>query len=169
MQENYASIAKANGTYEDFALLQDYRYHSSYSNDSCSESDFSKYRKVVVSGSCHSRCMMMSSEADWDMLKLWGKAQSRLTNAHRELWKVKYQLISDMNMIIEQAKFIADVEQYWTNVRDCVNFENNVISRELSIVSEDTKTRLSQAINNIDVKKPDSAVIVNNQNFAMVN
>ena len=168
MQENYASIAKANGTYEDFALLQDYRYHSSYSNDSCSESDFGKYRKVVVRGSCHSRCMMMSDQDEWEYLKLWGKAQSRLTNAHRELWKVKYQLITDMNSIIEQAKFIADVEQYWTNVRDCVNFENNVISRELSIVSEDTKSRLSQAINNIDVGKPDSAVIVSNQNFAMV-
>ena len=167
MKESYSSIAKANGTYEDFALLKD--YHSSYhSNDSCSESDYGKYRKVVVSGSCHSRCMMMSDQDEWEYLKLWGKAQSRLTNAHRELWKVKYQLITDMNSIIEQAKFIADVEQYWTNVRDCVNFENNEISRELSIVSEDTKSRLSQAINNIDVGKPDSAVIVSNQNFAMV-
>jgi hypothetical protein len=167
MKESYSSIAKANGTYEDFALLND--YHSSYNrNDSCSESDYGKYRKVVVSGSCHSRCMMMSDRDEWEYLKLWGKAQSRLTNAHRELWKVKYQLITDMNSIIEQAKFIADVEQYWTNVRDCVNFENNVISRELSIVSEDTKSRLSQAINNIDVGKPDSAVIVSNQNFAMV-
>ena len=167
MKENYSSIAKANGTYEDFALLKD--YPSSYnSNDSCSESDYGKYTKVVVSGSCHSRVMMLSDEDEWTYLESWGKAQSRLTNAHRELWKVKYQLITDMNSIIEQAKFIADVEQYWTNVRDCVNFENNEISRELSIVSEDTKSRLSQAINNIDVGKPDSAVIVSNQNFAMV-
>jgi hypothetical protein len=75
-----------------------------------------------------------------------------------------------MNSIIEQAKFIADVEQYWTNVRDCVNFENNVISKELSIVSEDTKSRLSQAINNIDVKKPDTVVVATpSQDFAMVN
>ena len=113
--------------------------------------------------------MMMSSQSDWDMLKIWGKAQSQLTNAHRELWKVKYQLITDMNNIIEQSKFIADVEQYWTNVRECVNFENNVISQELSIVSEDTKSRLSQAINNIDVKKPDTVAVVASQNFAMVN
>jgi len=170
MKKDYSSIAKANGTYEDFALLQDYRYHNSYSNDGCTDSDYGKYRKVVVSGSCHSRCMMMSSQSDWDMLKLWGKAQSQLTNAHRELWKTKYQLITDMNSIIEQAKFIADVEQYWTNVRDCVNFENNVISKELSIVSEDTKSRLSQAINNIDVKKPDTVVVATpSQDFAMVN
>jgi hypothetical protein len=171
MKESYPSIAKANETYEDFALLDDYSNHHMYraNQKEISDVDFGKYRKVVVSGSCHSRCMMMSSQDDWEKLKSWGKAQSRLTNAHRELWKVKYQLITDMNNIIEQSKFIADVEQYWTNVRECVNFENNVISQELSIVSEDTKLRLSQAINNIDVKKPDSAVIVNNQNFAMVN
>ena len=71
---------------------------------------------------------------------------------------------------IEQSKFIADVEQYWTNVRECVNFENNEISKELSIVSEDTKSRLSQAINNIDVKKPDTVVVATpSQDFAMVN
>ena len=169
-KESYPSIAKANGTYEDFALLQDYHYTNSYRNNDCSDSDYGKYRKVVVSGSCHSRCMMMSSQSDWDMLKIWGKAQSQLTNAHRELWKVKYQLITDMNNIIEQAKLISDVEQYWTNVRECVNFENNVISRELSIVSEDTKSRLSQAINNIDVKKPDTVVVATPcQDFALVN
>ena len=170
MQESYASIAGENETYEDFALLQDQHYTNSYRNSGCSDSDYGKYRKVVVSGSCHSRCMMMSSQSDWEKLKSWGKAQSRLTNAHRELWKVKYQLITDMNNIIEQSKFIADVEQYWTNVRECVNFENNVISQELSIVSEDTKSRLSQAINNIDVKKPDTVVVATpSQDFAMVN
>ena len=171
IQESYPYIAKANGTYEDFALLKDRGYYAdNYNNRNCSESDYGKYRKVVVSGSCHSRCMMMSNQSDWDMLKIWAKAQSRLTNAHRELWKVKYQLISDMNMIIEQAKFISDVEQYWTNVRECVNFENNEISKELSIVSEDTKSRLSQAINNIDFKKPDTVVVATpSQDFAMVN
>lgn len=172
MKESYPSIAKANGTYEDFVLLDDYSYRHIYraNQKERSDNDFGKYRKVVVSGSCHSRCMMMSRQSDWDMLKVWAQAQSRLTNAHRELWKVKYQLITDMNSIIEQSKFIADVEQYWTNVRECVNFENNEISKELSIVSEDTKSRLSQAINNIDVKKPDTVVVATpSQDFAMVN
>jgi len=164
MQESYGDIAKSNGTYEDFALYNG----SSYYREDLAESDFGKYSKVVVSGSCHSRVMMLDTKADYDMLKLWAKAQSDLTNAHRSLWKEKYQLTTDMNSIIDQAKFIADVEQYWTNVRDCVNFENNEISKELSIVSEDTKARLSQAINNIDTGKPDT-VVVANQNFSMVN
>ena len=91
----------------------------------------------------------------------------RLRSSRKRL-KEKYQLITDMNSIIDQSKFIADVEQYWTNVRDCVNFENNEISKELSIVSEDTKARLSQAINNIDTGKPDTLVVAS-QNFSMVN
>ena len=168
MSEDYSSIAKANGTYEDFALLQEHQYNYRYGDRGCAESDYGKYSKVVVSGSCHSRVMMLSSQADWEMLKMWATTQSQLRNAHIKLWKEKYQLITDMNSIIEQAKFIADVEQYWTNVRECVNFENNVISQELSIASEDTKSRLSQAINNIDTTKPDSVAIVSNQNFAMV-
>jgi len=167
MKKDYSSIAKANGTYEDFALFSDNNH--GYNSSDCAESDYGKYSKVVVSGSCHSRCMMMSSQADWEMLKMWATTQSQLTNAHRKLWKEKYQLITDMNSIIEQSKFIADIEKYWTNVRECVNFENTEIGQELSIVSDETKSRLSQAINNIDTTKPDTVVVAGqNQNFALV-
>ena len=134
------------------------------------DSDFGKFRKVVVSGSCHSRCMMMSNESDWLMLKQFEKAKSMLTNAHRELWKEKYALITDMSSIIDQAKFLGDVEQYWTNVRECVNFENSDIGKELSKEREQTKTRLSQAMNNIklDDKEPTVAVVASG-GFSLVN
>jgi len=113
--------------------------------------------------------MMMSNETDWLMLKQFEKAKSMLTNAHRELWKTKNELITDMNSIIDQAKFIGDIEQYWTNVRECVNFENSDIGKELSIVSEQTKSRLSQAMNNIKLDdKPDVAVVATG-GFALVN
>ena len=114
----------------------------------------------------------MSSEADWEMLRQFQMAKSRLTNAHRELWKEKNTLITDMNSIIDQAKFIGDIEQYWTNVRECVNFENSDIGKELSIVSEQTKTRLSQAMNNIklDDKEPELVVVnATSSGFSLVN
>ena len=134
------------------------------------DSDFGKFRKVVVAGSCHSRCMMMSNEADWLMLKQFEKAKSMLKNAHKSYGKTKNTLITDMNSIIDQAKFIGDIEQYWTNVRECVNFENSDIGKELSIVSEQTKTRLSQAMNNIklDDKEPTVAVVASS-GFSLVN
>ena len=171
MSQDFASIAKANGTYEDYALFTDDRnYGWNDRSPSMTDSDFGKFRKVVVSGSCHSRCMMMDNESDWLMLKGFEMAKSRLTNAHRELWKEKNTLITDMNSIIDQAKFIGDIEQYWTNVRECVNFENSDIGKELSIVSEQTKTRLSQAMNNIklDDKEPTVAVVASG-GFSLVN
>ena len=173
LSNDFASVAKANGTYEDYALFADERNYGWIENTpSMTDSDFGKFRKVVVSGSCHSRCMMMSSEADWQMLKQFEMAKSRLTNAHRELWKEKNTLITDMNSIIDQAKFIGDIEQYWTNVRECVNFENSDIGKELSIVSEQTKTRLSQAMNNIklDDKEPELVVVnATSSGFSLVN
>jgi len=170
MSTDFASVAKANGTYEDYALFCDDRNYGWNDNTSHTESDFGKFRKVVVAGSCHSRCMMMDNESDWLMLKQFQMSKSRLTNAHRELWKTKYELITDMNSIIDQAKFIGDIEQYWTNVRECVNFENSDIGKELSIVSEQTKTRLSQAMNNIklDDKEPTVAVVASG-GFSLVN
>ena len=105
--------------------------------------------------------MMLDNESDWKMLKLFEQSKSILMNVHRELWKEKNSLITDMASIIDQAKFLGDVEQYWTNVRECVNFDNTEIGRELSIVSEQTKTRLSQAMNNIklDDKEPEIVVV----------
>jgi hypothetical protein len=175
LSNDFASVAKANGTYEDFALFADERNYGWIEHTpSHTDSDFGKFRKVVVAGSCHSRCMMMTNESDWLMLKGFEMAKSRLTNAHRELWKEKNTLITDMNSIIDQAKFIGDIEQYWTNVRECVNFENSDIGKELSIVSEQTKTRLSQAMNNIklDDKEPDvpeGYTVVATKGFSLVN
>ena len=116
--------------------------------------------------------MMMTNESDWLMLKGFEMAKSRLTNAHRDLFIAKYELITDMNSIIDQAKFIGDIEQYWTNVRECVNFENSDIGKELSIVSEQTKTRLSQAMNNIklDDNEPELVVVnASTSGFSLVN
>ena len=174
LSADFASVAKANGTYEDYALFCDDSNYGWNDNRVSTDSDFGKFRKLVVAGSCHSRCMMMSSEADWEHLMLFEKAKSMLTNAHRELWKEKNILITDMNSIIDQAKFIGDIEQYWTNVRECVNFENSDIGKELSIVSEQTKTRLSQAMNNIklDDKEPtipEGYTVVATKGFSLVN
>ena len=170
MSRDFADVARANGTGEDYALFMEGRNYSWTENCSgTTHSDFGKFIKIVVSGSCHSRCMMMDNESDWEMLKMFEKAKSTLMNAHRDLWKTKNELITDMHSIIDQSKYIGDIEQYWTNVRECVNFENSDIGKELSIVSEQTKNRLSQAMNNIKLDdKPDVAVVATG-GFALVN
>ena len=135
--------------------------------------DISAFSRIVPNtGGCHSRTMMCE-EHHWEQLKMYAKAQSYLTNAHRELWQMKYELVKDMNSIIDQAKFLSDVKEYWQDVEDCVSFETSDLSRELSIVSEDTKERLrhSLAVRQTarEQQPKEVEVVVPTQGFALVN
>jgi DNA polymerase III sliding clamp (beta) subunit (PCNA family) len=116
---------------------------------------------------------MMCGETQWEQLKMYAKAQSSLTNAHRELWQMKYELVKDMNSIIDQAKFLSDVQEYWPDVQECVSFETSDISRELSIVSDDTRERLKHSLavrqTAREQQPKEVEVVVPTQGFALVN
>jgi len=116
---------------------------------------------------------MMCGETHWEQLKMYAKAQSYLTNAHRELWQTKYELVKDMNSIIDQSKFLSDVQEYWPDVQECVSFETTDLSRELSIVSDDTRERLrhSLAVRQTarEQQPKEVEVAVPTQGFALVN
>ena len=145
----------------------------SYNNRSGYKDDISAFSRIVPNtGGCHSRTMMCE-EHHWEQLKMYAKAQSSLTNAHRELWKMKYELVKDMNSIIDQAKFLSDVKEYWPDVQECVSFETSDLSRELSIVSDDTKERLrhSLAVRQTarEQQPKEVEVVVPTQGFALVN
>ena len=146
--------------------------HGYHRGDKYSD-DISHFSRIVPNtGGCHSRTMMCG-ETHWEQLKMYAKAQSNLTNAHRELWQMKYELVKDMNSIIDQAKFLSDVKEYWPDVQECVSFETSDISRELSIVSDDTKERLrhSLAVRQTarEQQPKEVEVVVPTQGFALVN
>ena len=135
--------------------------------------DISAFSRIVPNtGGCHSRTMMCG-ETHWEQLKMYAKAQSYLTNAHRELWQMKYELVKDMNSIIDQAKFLSDVQEYWPDVQECVSFETSDISRELSIVSDDTRERLKHSLavrqTAREQQPKEVEVVVPTQGFALVN
>ena len=135
--------------------------------------DISAFSRIVPNtGGCHSRTMMCG-ETHWEQLKMYAKAQSSLTNAHRELWQMKYELVKDMNSIIDQAKFLSDVQEYWPDVQECVSFETSDLSRELSIVSDDTKERLKHSLavrqTAREQQPKEVEVAVPTQGFALVN
>jgi hypothetical protein len=135
--------------------------------------DISAFSRLVPNtGGCHSRTMMCD-EHHWEQLKMYAKAQSSLTNAHRELWYMKYELVKDMNSIIDQAKFLSDVKEYWQDVEECVSFDTSDISRELSIVSDDTKERLKHSLavrqSAREQQPKEVEIAVPTQGFALVN
>jgi len=137
------------------------------------QDDISHFSRLVPNtGGCHSRTMMCG-ETHWEQLKMYAKAQSSLTNAHRELWQMKYELVKDMNSIIDQAKFLSDVKEYWPDVQECVSFETSDLSRELSIVSDDTKERLKHSLavrqTAREQQPKEVEIAVPTQGFALVN
>ena len=167
MEEDLAKVSAS----LDRGLWAKNSYH--YNNRSGYKDDISAFSRVVPNtGGCHSRTMMCE-EHHWEQLKMYAKAQSSLTNAHRELWKMKYELVKDMNSIIDQAKFLSDVKEYWQDVEDCVSFETSDLSRELSIVSDDTKERLRHSLavrqNAREQQPKEVEVVVPTQGFALVN
>jgi len=147
--------------------------YSHYGNRNGYNDDISAFSRIVPNtGGCHSRTMMCE-EHHWEQLKMYAKAQSSLTNAHRELWQMKYELVKDMNSIIDQAKFLSDVKEYWQDVEDCVSFETSDLSRELSIVSDDTKERLRHSLairqSAREQQPKEVEVAIPTQGFALVN
>ena len=62
--------------------------------------------------------------------------------AQRDLAKHKMTLVNDMNMVVDQAKFLSEIKPYWIDIEACVNFDDQNIGTAVSIVSEETKQRL---------------------------
>ena len=170
MEEDLQKVSASldRGLWEKYSGGGHYRNNNNKFSD-----DISAFSRIVPNtGGCHSRTMMCEQH-HWEQLKMYAKAQSSLTNAHRELWQTKYELIKDMNSIIDQAKFLSDVKEYWQDVEDCVRFDTSDISRELSIVSDDTKERLRHSLavrqSAREQQPKEVEVAVPTQGFAMVN
>ena len=97
---------------------------------------------VPQTGGCNTRVMMVDSEYNWKQLNDYEKSRTIMCNSQREIFKEKITLIRDMNMVIDQAKFISEVKPYWADLEDCVNLDDQNIGTAVSIVSEETKQRL---------------------------
>jgi hypothetical protein len=97
---------------------------------------------VPATGGCHSRTMMCDNELDWKKLNNYDVSRREMIYAQRDLAKHKMTLVNDMNMVVDQAKFLSEVKPYWIDIEDCVNFDDQNIGTAVSIVSEETKQRL---------------------------
>ena len=126
-----------------------YTTSSGYNNrydHSINESDVDKmggYALLVpATGGCHSRTMMCDNEFDWKKLNDYDISRRVMIMAQRELAKHKMTLVNDMNMVVDQAKFLSEIKPYWIDIEACVNFDDQNIGTAVSIVSEETKQRL---------------------------
>ena len=97
---------------------------------------------VPSTGGCATRPMMCDSQFDWKKLTDYDVSRREMIMAQRELAKHKMTLVNDMNMVVDQAKFLSEVKPYWIDIESCVNLDDQNIGTAVSIVSEETKQRL---------------------------
>ena len=168
MRGDYSAVAKLNDRYEDYALYTRRGYHNN--DNSVSDSDYGKWIKTVISGGCHERAMACHQE-HWEQLRAYERAKSMVIQSHIELWKAKYNLITGMNSVIDQAKFLDDVKEYWPDVESCIDLNTGqTIGSEVVIVSDDMKDLLKQTVNIRQANKTTESVgVVQSKGFAMVN
>ena len=134
-------------------------YNNQYAHD-INESDVGRMGGfallVPATGGCQSRTMMCESEFDWKKLNDYDVSRREMIMAQRELAKHKMTLVNDMNMVIDQAKFLREVKPYWADLEDCVNLDEQNIGTAMSIVSEDTKQRL---LNSAKIRQANREVV----------
>ena len=85
--------------------------------------------------------MMCNSELDWKKLKDYDVSRREMIVAQQELYEHKSKIISVMNDVIDQAKFLSEVKPYWADLEQCVNFDDDT-GNALSVVSEEGKQLL---------------------------
>ena len=119
-------------------------YYGGY-NVSINESDVDRMGGFALlvsnTGGCHTRSMMCDNEFDWEKLKEYDVSRREMIVAQQKLYEHKAKIISVMNDVIDQAKFLSDVKPYWADLEQCVNFDIET-GNALSIVSEDSKQLL---------------------------
>ena len=76
-----------------------------------------------------------------------------------------------MNSVIDQAKFLDDVKEFWPDVESCIDLSTGQsIGSEIVIVSDDMKDLLKQTVNIRQANKTTESVgVVQSKGFAMVN
>jgi len=119
-------------------------WHGDYDVD-INESDVDRmggYALLVSdTGGCQTRIMMCDSELDWKKLKDYDVSRREMIVAQQKLYEHKSKIISVMNDVIDQAKFLSDVKPYWADLESCVNFDDDT-GNALSVVSEEGKQLL---------------------------
>ena len=120
-------------------------YYGGYNINNINESDVDRMGGFALlvsdSGGCHTRTMMCNSELDWKKLKDYDVSRREMIVAQQKLYEHKSKIISVMNDVIDQAKFLSDVKPYWSDLENCVNFDDDT-GNALSVVSEEGKQLL---------------------------
>jgi hypothetical protein len=115
--------------------------------------------EVVNTGGCHSRAYSIQ---DWqhEFVLNFEQAKVELIQCHRMYYEYCKTNQDTMTTVIEQAKYLDEVQEYWSDIDQSILVNGDNISTNLAVVSEDRLEQLKAMANNRKAK--DETVVVAN-------
>jgi len=113
--------------------------------------------EVVNTGGCHSRAYSIQ---DWQhqFVLAFESAKVELIQCHRMYYEYCKTNQDTMTTVIEQAKYLDEVQEYWSDIDQSILVNGDNLSTNLAVVSEDRLEQLKAMANNRKAK--DETVVV---------
>jgi hypothetical protein len=119
--------------------------------------------EVVNTGGCHSRAYAIQDWQD-NLVLAFEQAKVELIQCHRMYYEYCKTNQDTMCTVIEQAKYLDEVQEYWSDIDQSILVNGDSLSTNLAVVSEDRLEQLKAMANNR--RKPDTLVVSGLQNQA---
>ena len=109
--------------------------------------------EVVNTGGCHSRAYSIQ---DWQhqFVLAFESAKVELIQCHRMYYEYCKTNQDTMCTVIDQAKYLDEVQEYWTDIDESILVNGDNISTNLAVVSEDRLAELKAMANKRQVLTP---------------
>ncbi len=120
--------------------------------------------EVVNTGGCHSRAYPIQDWQD-NLVLAFESAKVELIQCHRMYYDFVKSNQDTMCTVIDQAKYLDEVQEYWTDIDESILVNGDNISTNLTLVSEDRLDQLKALASNRKAKD-DIVVVANLQNQA---
>ena len=113
--------------------------------------------EVVNTGGCHSRAYAIQ---DWQhqFVLAFESAKVELIQCHRMHYEYCKTNQDTMTTVIDQAKYLDEVQEYWSDIDQSILVNGDNLSTNLAVVSEDRLEQLKAMANNRKAK--DETVVV---------
>ena len=98
--------------------------------------------EVVNTGGCHSRAYASTGLATWQFVLNFEQAKVELIQCHRKYYDYCKTNQDTMTTVIDQAKYLDEVQEYWSDIDQSILVNGDSLSTNLAVVSED---RLAQS------------------------
>ena len=118
--------------------------------------------EVVNTGGCHTRAYGVQ-DWQWQILMNYEQSKKDVLQAHKDYYSWCKDSQDTMATVIDQAKYLDEVQIYWTDVEDSILVGEDNLSTNLAVISEDRLQKLKDMASSRKSKKSDDYIVAVNE------